>query len=109
MVYEVVPDSTVTTPNTRVCRAEVTKIGSNLPCIQANANHFVDMPTLNVSNPGNTMNDYAMLDISNACPSSAPSSDPDANKFIVTGCVELPVGQTASAGILQSVSQIWAS
>ncbi len=34
LVYEVVPDSTVTTPSTRVCRAEVTKIGSNLPCIQ---------------------------------------------------------------------------
>ena len=89
-MYEVVPDSSVTTINTRVCRAQVSNIGPNLPCIESNANYHIDPPVYNISDVTKTLNDYAVLDIGNACPSAASSSDPDANQFMVTGCIEMP-------------------
>ena len=35
LIFEVIPDETVPFLNTRVCRTEITHVGSNLPCIQA--------------------------------------------------------------------------
>ena len=94
LVYEVVPDSSAPTVNTRVCRAEVTSIGSNLPCVEAHANYQVDQSITNRSDVSKTVDDFAVLNIGSTCPSGAASNDPDANKFIVTGCIELLRQQT---------------
>lgn len=56
LVFEVVPDTLSPTVSTHVCKSIVKNVGSNLPCVKANAkSYLIDQSYQNISIPGNTL------------------------------------------------------
>ena len=90
-----IPDFGVTDFGTHVCRAQVTRVGSNLPCLEytASASGFrADIAVTNISATHRLEDDYAALALGPACPGQTGGDTTD-SQFTIMGCVELPVGQ----------------